>query len=62
MKVRLTTMNGNTKDIHFQSKEQVLHFIDELPNDLHVNNRLKITCDILGIDGYIQGKSLVKND
>lgn len=55
-------MNGNTKDIHFQSKEQVLHFIDELPNDLHVNNRLKITCDILGIDGYIQGKSLVKND
>lgn len=56
MKVRLTTMSGTVKDIHFQTKEQVLHFIDELPNDLEKNLRLKITCDLLGIDGYLQGK------
>ncbi len=55
MKVRLTTMSGNVKDIHFQTKEQVLHFIDELPKELGRHDRLKITCDLLGIDGYIQG-------
>lgn len=57
MKVRLTTMSGNVKDIHFQTKEQVLHFIDELPKELRPNDRLKITCDLLGIDGYVQGRA-----
>lgn len=59
MKVRLTSMSGNVKDIHFQTREQVEWFIKELPNDLDADKRLKITCDLLGIDGYMQGKKPV---
>jgi hypothetical protein len=55
MKVRLTTMSGSTKDINFQSREQVMKFLEQLPKDLRVNDRLKVTCDLLGIDGYVQG-------
>ena len=51
-------MNGNTKKLRFQTKEQVLNFIDELPKELKPEQRLKITCDLLGIDGYIQGSAL----
>jgi hypothetical protein len=58
IKVRLTAMSGTTKDIYFQTKEQVENFINELPNELGPNQRVKITCDILGIDGYLMSKSV----
>jgi hypothetical protein len=48
-------MSGSTKDINFQSREQVMKFLEQLPKDLRVNDRLKVTCDLLGIDGYVQG-------
>jgi len=58
IRVRLTAMSGITKDIYFQTREQVEKFISELPNDLGEHQRLKITCDILGIDGYLQGRKV----
>lgn len=58
IKLRLTAMSGNTKDIYFQTREQVENFINELPNELGSNQRVKITCDILGIDGYLMSKSV----
>jgi hypothetical protein len=51
-------MSGITKDLYFQSREQVENFVSQLPNDLGKNQRVKITCDILGIDGYLQGNKI----
>ena len=48
-------MQGNTKDMNFMSKQEVLDFIDLYKAALHPNQRVKITCDLLGIDGYMQG-------
>ena len=57
MKVRLTTMLGDTKDIDINahSKTDVLKFIELYKNQLGKNKRVKITCDVVGIDGYVQG-------
>jgi len=55
MKVTLTSMQGNTKDINLMSKQEVLDFIDLYKVTLQPNQRVKITCDLLGIDGYLQG-------
>jgi hypothetical protein len=55
MKVTLTSMQGNTKDINLMSKQEVLDFIDLYKATLQKNQRVKITCDLLGIDGYLQG-------
>lgn len=55
MKLTLTTMAGNTKDINLMTKQEVLDFIELFRSTLHANQRVKVTCDILGIDGYMQG-------
>jgi hypothetical protein len=55
MKVTLTSMQGNTRNIELMSKQEVLDFIDLFKSTLHKNQRVKITCDLLGIDGYLQG-------
>ena len=59
MNLTLTSMNGNTKHLRFQTKEQILNFIDALPHELKPEQRLKITCDLLGIDGYVQGNRIM---
>ena len=55
MKVTITTMAGNTKDINLMTKQEVLDFIELFKSTLHANQRVKVTCDLLGIDGYMQG-------
>lgn len=57
MKVKLTTMLGDTKDldINANNKTDVLKFIELYKNHLPRNKRVKITCDIVGIDGWMQG-------
>jgi hypothetical protein len=55
MKVTLTSMQGNTRNIDLSSKQEVLDFIDLFKSTLHENQRVKVTCDLLGIDGYLQG-------
>ena len=55
MKVTLTTMQGNTKDINLMTKQEVLDFIELFQSTLHKNQRVKVTCDLIGIDGYLQG-------
>ena len=57
MKVTITSMQGNTKNISLMSKQEVLDFIDLYKSTLLKNQRVKITCDLLGIDGYLQGVS-----
>ena len=55
MKVTLTTMQGNTRDINLMTKQEVLDFVDLFKSTLLPNQRVKITCDVLSIDGYLQG-------
>jgi hypothetical protein len=57
MKVTITSMSGNTHNINLMSKQEVYDFIDLYKSTLLKNQRVKITCDILGIDGYLQGTS-----
>ena len=59
MKVTLTSMQGNTRNIDLMSKQEVLDFIDLFKSTLHKNQRVKVTCDLLGIDGYLQGTAQV---
>ena len=57
MKVTITSMSGNTKDINLMTKQEVYDFIELYKSTLLENQRVKITCDLLGIDGYLQGVS-----
>ena len=58
MKVTITSMQGNTKDINLMSKQEVLEFIKLYRSTLKKNQRVKITCDLVGIDGYLQGTNV----
>lgn len=55
MKVTLTSMSGNTHNMNLMTKQEVLDFIDLYKSTLKESQRVKITCDLLGIDGYLQG-------
>jgi hypothetical protein len=55
MKLTLTSMQGNTRNINLMTKQEVLDFIELFKSTLHKNQRVKVTCDLIGIDGYLQG-------
>jgi hypothetical protein len=55
MKVTITSMQGNTKNINLMTRQEVLDFIGLYKSILTKNQRVKITCDVLSIDGYLQG-------
>ena len=55
MKLTITSMSGNTSTMDLPTKENVYYFIDLYKKSLKKNHRVKITCDLLGIDGYLQG-------
>jgi hypothetical protein len=59
MKVTLTTMAGNTRNINLATKEEVYDFIDLFKSTLLPSQRIKITCDLLGVDGYLQGENKI---
>ena len=49
-------MAGNTRNIDLMTKQEVYDFIELFKSTLHKNQRVKITCDVLSIDGYLQGE------
>jgi hypothetical protein len=53
--ITLTTMQGNTRKVKLTSKQEALDFVELFKSTLHANQRIKITCDLLGINGYVQG-------
>ena len=55
MKVTITSMQGNTKNINLMTRQEVLDFISLYKTILTKSQRVKITCDVLSIDGYLQG-------
>lgn len=56
MKITITSMQGNTRNINLMSKQEVYDFIELFGSTLNRNQRVKVTCDLLGIDGYLQGR------
>ena len=60
MKLTITSMSGNTNSMELPTKENVYYFIDLYKKSLKKNQRVKITCDILGIDGYLQGTAPIR--
>jgi hypothetical protein len=58
MKVTITSMQGNTRNINLMTKEDVLEFINLYRSSLKTNQRVKVTCDLVGIDGYLQGTNV----
>lgn len=59
MKITLTSMQGNTRNINLNNKQEVYDFIDLYKSTLQPSQRVKITCDVLSIDGYLQGVSKI---
>jgi hypothetical protein len=59
MKITLTSMQGNTRNINLNNKQEVYDFIDLYKATLQPSQRVKITCDVLSIDGYLQGASKI---
>ena len=55
MKLTITNMTGTTHHMELPTKENVYYFIDMYKKSLKKNQRVKITCDVLSIDGYLQG-------
>jgi len=47
MKVTITSMQGNTRDINLMTKQEVLDFIKIYRSTLKTNQRVKITCDLV---------------
>jgi hypothetical protein len=60
MKVTITTMSGKEMDMDLPTKENVQYFIELYRNNLKKNQRVKVTCDLLGIDGYLQGTAPIR--
>jgi hypothetical protein len=48
-------MSGNTRDINLMTKQEVYDFMHLFKTTLNKNQRVKITCDLIGVDGYLQG-------
>ena len=57
MKVIITSMNGTTHAMELPNRQTVEKFITELPTKLNKNHRVKVTCDMIGLDGYVQGNA-----
>lgn len=55
MKLTITSMSGKTHDMTLPNKESVFYFIELYKKSLKQNQRVKVTCDVLSIDGYLQG-------
>jgi len=53
-------MSGNTSSMELPTKENVHYFIELYRKNLKKNQRVKITCDLLGIDGYLQGTAPIR--
>jgi hypothetical protein len=60
MKLTITSMSGNTSTMSLPTKEDVYYFIDLYKSSLKKNQRVKVTCDLLGIDGYLQGTAPIR--
>lgn len=60
IKVTLTSTSGTTKGMSFDTKENVLVFIEQLRNQLPLGTAINIDAPLIGIhSGWIQGTKQV---
>ena len=52
-------MQGNIRHINLPTTREVYDFIELFKATLLPNQRVKITCDVLSIDGYLQGENKI---
>jgi hypothetical protein len=58
MKVTLTSTSGATKEMHFDTKDRVLEFIELYKATLHQGQAVCIDAPLIGIhSGWIQGSA-----
>ncbi len=53
--VTLTTTQGTQKKMSFDQLAQVRTFVDNLPKQLNKSTRVRVDCDLLGLNGWVQG-------
>ena len=53
--VTLTTVQGTEKKMSFDQLAQVRTFVDNLPKQLNKSTRVRVDCDLLGLNGWVQG-------
>jgi hypothetical protein len=51
----LTTTQGTQKRMSFDQLAQVRTFVDDLPKRLNKSTRVRVDCDLLGLNGWVQG-------
>jgi len=51
----LTTTQGTEKRMSFDQLAQVRTFVEELPKRLNKTTRVRVDCDLLGLNGWVQG-------
>jgi purine nucleoside permease len=55
IKIDLTNFYGETKSISFHDIENAKAFVKVYPTKIAKNQRIKIKCDALAIDGWVSG-------
>ena len=58
--MKIETFGGSVKTISLPSKGAVAQFVSTYPSQLPVGVSVKVSCDMLGIQGTLRGKALVK--
>jgi hypothetical protein len=51
----LTTTQGTEKKMSFDQLAQVRTFVEDLPKRLNKTTRVRVDCDLLGLNGWVQG-------
>lgn len=63
IKVTLTTTNGSTKGMFFDTKQNVLDFIEGMSNTLPLGVAVCIDAPLIGIhSGWVQGKKVLQTN
>jgi hypothetical protein len=51
----LTTTQGTQKKMQFDEIAKAHVFVDNLPKRLNKTTRVRVDCDLLGLNGWVQG-------
>jgi hypothetical protein len=58
IKITLTTVTGTTKGMSFDTKENLMTFIEQLSDALPLGTAICVDAPLVGIhNGWVQGKS-----
>lgn len=58
IRFRITTMKGNSRQYTVPNKDTFETFVREYPKHIASTDRVHIECDLLGVSGWVSGKSV----